>query len=227
MTLEPFGPEEPSKASAIIKAVVGGALGSVPVVGPMLAAAQQAAAEHDIERRIRFAEFLAIELRGVVEELRMTEPDVADAVARALAATAEARDDDKIRLLAAVAVHAMRGGTATQEAHILLSVIRDLEPSHVHLLVAVDQISQADPPLDEIAKPDVPGARRDALESSGAVDPELVGILINDLAAHCLIHNAYASTYGILEGKEAFVLTPLGRGVLDLLSDRSAEQPDT
>jgi hypothetical protein len=76
-----------------------------------------------------------LELRRVVED----NPVVAEIVGRAWEAAVETASHDKRRLLAKVAVAAIRGYAAAQvdELQFLLRTVIELDPAHVTLLVAI------------------------------------------------------------------------------------------
>jgi hypothetical protein len=197
----------------------------VPVIGTALRVREH----RKQERRLRLIEVALQKLNFTVEEwdARLQDNgDLAELLGRAWDIVAEARSNEKVRLLANVVAAVTAGERLdVQVGHVILGVIAELEPLHFQTLVHVDTEAQTPPPMDDGGKEGVWGARRDVLEQLSGIDPEVLGIALGDLEGKRLIQNAYDKTYGGMEGKEAFVLTTLGDEVRKLLLEVGDEQP--
>lgn len=182
------------------------------------------------ERRLRMLELAVKRLGGDAADFDSrlrTDEDLADLFGRVWDVVSEARSDDKIRVLANVVAAAMKGDRLTvSSGHVVLDVLARLQPLHLQVLVDINREAEAAPPSGADGKPELAGARRGPLETRTGIDPDVLSIMIADLAATQLIVNSFHNTYGGLQGKEAWVVTKLGRQVLELLAD-VAERPET
>jgi hypothetical protein len=219
----------PTLAAAALAVVFKGALGAVPVIGGALIEAVNRVEQREQERRMRYVEETLRALGGDVELLKQlvtSDEDLAELWLRGLRASADARTKDKIRLLAQVFVDASQGGRSRiSSAHVVLSAVANLE--EVHLKVLADIRHLADQPAPTEGKYEgLAGAQAEAIEQQSKPAPDVLRMVLNDLAGKHLIRDTMVHTFGGDEGMEAWVLTDLGTLVGRLLTEVAAKDRD-
>jgi hypothetical protein len=191
-----------------------GILGAVPVVGSALVEVLNRVEQREQERRMRYVEETLRALGGDVELLKRllsSDEDLAELWVRGLRASEDARAKDKIRLLAQVFVDASEGGRSRiSSAHVVLSAVASLEEVHLEVLADIREL--ADQPAPTEGKwAGVAGAQPEALEQRSRLEPDVLNMVLNDLAGKQLIRSNYLDVYGQAgPSSQARVLTPLG-----------------
>jgi hypothetical protein len=194
----------------------------VPVVGTALRTVSNRAAERRLRLMEQTLHRLDLSFEELNERLRDDE-DLAELVGRAFNIVAEARSDEKVRVLAAVVASAVRGERVdVSTAHVLMGVLQQLEPVHLQTLVDVDNEAAR---AHEGPDPGTPrGAQRQDLEELSTIDGQVLAVVLADLEAKQLIQNVWEHRLGESEN-EAFVLTILGDDIRALLLEVELRDP--
>jgi hypothetical protein len=212
----------PSLADDVLAVMAKGLFGAVPGIGGILVEIANRFEQREQDRRVRYVEETVRALDGDVELLKRllsSDEDLAELFLRGFRVSADARTKDKIRLLAQVFVDAIAGGRSRiSSAHVVLSAAASLEEVHLQVLADIRQL--ADQPAPTEGKwAGVAGAQPETLEQRSRLDPDVLNMVLNDLAGKQLIRSNYLDVYGQAgPSSQARVLTPLGEIVSRILN---------
>jgi hypothetical protein len=128
-------------------------------------------------------------------------------------ASEDARTKEQIRLLAQVFVDASQGGRSRiSSAHVVLSAVASLEEVHLEVLADIQHLADQPAPT-EGDYAGVAGALPEALEQRSRLEPDVLRIVLNDLAGKRMIREVPRDVYGSTVDKEVWELTTLGAAV--------------
>jgi hypothetical protein len=211
----------PRLADDALAVAAKGLLGTVPIIGGFLVEVLNRVEQREADRQTRFIYETVRALGGDVESLRQlvdSDEDLAELWIRGFRASEDARTRDKLRLLAQVWVDASQGGRPPiSSAHVVLSAVASLEEIHLEVLADIRYLADQPPPTEgDFAG--LVGAHPEALEQRSRHDPDVLRMVLNDLAGKHLIRNTLVGTFGGMEGMEMWALTDLGTAVGRLLT---------
>jgi hypothetical protein len=224
------GDRPPSLLADLVAVVFKGTLGAVPGVGSAAVEVVNRVEQRQQERRMRYLQETLRALGGDVERLNKllsSDEGLGELWLRGFKASEDARTKDKIRLLAQVFMDASEGEPSRiSSAHIVLSAVASLEEVHLRVLAGIrDLADQPAPTEGEWAG--VAGALPEDLEQQSGLDPDVLNMVLNDLAGKQLIRSNYLDVYGQPgPSHQARVLTPLGEAVSRLLTEVAAPETD-
>jgi predicted Rossmann fold nucleotide-binding protein DprA/Smf involved in DNA uptake len=208
------------------KAAALGAVGSVPILGPMLGALLTVTwPDLKAERLQRFAQELARDVESLREEIDQDFVSRADFVALAeevLDQVARRRSDEKLVAYAAALANASRldrPDDRTRER--LLDLLDDLRPTHIQILarLAAEPPEWA-PPGDAITVGQVAQSRQSAALAGLSAD----GLDMEDLERRGLLRSLddQANLLAAAEDSRA-VVSPLGKAFLEFITVETSE----
>jgi hypothetical protein len=211
------GGKPPSLTADFLAVAFKGALGAVPFAGSGLVEVVNRFEQRKQERRMGYVEETLRALGGDVEllkELLSSDEGLAELWLRGFTASEDARTKDKICLLAQVFVDASQGERSRiSSAHVVLSAVASLEEVHLEVLADIRHLADQPAPTDgDYAGVD--GAQPEALRERSRLEPDVLRIVLNDLAGkHMIRENPRDVWPGGEGGNEVWVLTPLGATV--------------
>jgi len=210
------GGKAPSLSADVLAVAFKGLLGAVPFAGSGLVEVVNRVEQRHQERRMRYLEETLRALGDDVEalkELLSNDEALAELWLRGFWASEDARTKDKIRLLAQVFVDASQGGRSRiSSAHVVLSAVASLEEVHLEVLADIRHLAdQPAPTQGDYAG--VAGAQPEALKERSRLEPDVLRIVINDLAGKHMIREVPRDVYGGTGGSEVWELTSLGTTV--------------
>jgi hypothetical protein len=206
-----------------------GALGAVPFAGSGLVEVVNRVEQRKQERRMAYVEETLRALGGDVHLLKgllSSDEGLAELWLRGFVVSEDARTKNKIRLLAQVFVDASEGGRSRiSSAHVVLSAVASLEEVHLEVLADISQLAEQPAPT-EGNYANVVGAQPEALTERSSLEPDVLRIVLNDLAGKHMIREVRRDVYGSTRGNEVWVLTPLGATVGEFLTAVATTQRD-
>lgn len=123
----------------------------VPWAGPAAASLIQANTNHKVRKQVRFLRDVSENTGRRVERLEaaLADDKLGELVAHGLDVAAEIRDDEQFALLAAVVAEGLNDPETdhVDRAHVLIDVLRQLQPDHVRLLRDLLLFLKQDPSL--------------------------------------------------------------------------------
>jgi hypothetical protein len=206
----------PSLTADALAVAFKGALGAVPFAGSGLVEVMNRFEQRKQERRMRYVEETLRRLGGDVKslkELLNNDEGLAELWLRGFWASEDARTKEQIRLLAQVFVDASQGGRSRiSSAHVVLSAVASLEEVHLEVLADIQHLADQPAPT-EGDYAGVAGALPEALEQRSRLEPDVLRIVLNDLAGKRMIREVPRDVYGSTVDKEVWELTTLGAAV--------------
>lgn len=225
----PAIPQE-TTADAVVelgKAAALGAVGSVPILGPMLGALLTVTwPDLKAERLHRFAQELARDVESLREEIDqdfVSRADFAALAEEVLDQVARRRSDEKLVAYAAALANASRldrPDDRTRER--LLDLLDDLRPTHIQILARLAaEPPQWAPPGDAITVGQVALSRQSAALAGLPID----GLDVEDLERRGLLRslNDQATLLAAAEDSRA-VVSPLGKAFLEFITVETSDQ---
>jgi len=213
-------PESPTLVTDILREAGRAALEQIPAVGPVLAAANRVREQRAADRQMKYVVELAERSDERIEDLLRRiedDEDLSNLFWSGWQAAADARTAEKIKMLASVVGSSSQDEHRVSEGHIILRVVRNLEPEHVAALSAIQQAAAQLPPTLGNGETGRAGADPSVLRNSLDYRDEVVGLILNDLEAMGVIRNAWAGTWCEMDGNVSMIPTDLGVEILTFL----------
>lgn len=144
--------ERSQEVVAVGEDLVAAGLTALPLAGGAIAGLIQAHTNRRVRKELRFIREVVEYLDDRVDRLEAAQEDeqLGELVDHGLAAAADARGEDEFVLLAAIVAEGLKESPSPEHidrAHLLLDIVRQLQPDHVHLLRDLDRFQRQDPSL--------------------------------------------------------------------------------